>query len=157
MESDMMHARMPHPVTILPQAMAALQAFGAAAETGDLPAKTIELVQLRASQINGCSACVDMHPRMMRRHGESEERIIAVAAWRHTPYFDPAERAALALAEALTRAADQGDAVPDALWVEVREHYDERATAALIVAIAAINAWNRLNLAVGQVAGEWKA
>jgi AhpD family alkylhydroperoxidase len=144
---------MKHPAFLVPGVMDALQALAKA--TGDevLPAVTRKLVQLRASQINGCSQCVDMHAKEMKKAGETEERIIAVGAWRHAPYFTDAERAALALTEALTRLADQSDPVPDALWSEVSRLYDERSLAALIVSIANINVWNRLNAAVGQVAG----
>lgn len=148
-----MQSRMKHPAFLVPGVMDALQALSKA--TGDelLPAVTRKLVQLRASQINGCSQCVDMHAKEMKRVGETDERIIAVGAWRHAPYFTDAERAALALTEALTRLADQSDPVPDTLWVEVSRLYDERSLAALIVSIANINVWNRLNAAVGQVAG----
>jgi AhpD family alkylhydroperoxidase len=110
---------------------------------------------LRASQINGCGVCVDMHPRMMKRIGETDERLHAVAAWRDTPYFTDAERAALALTEAATRLSDRDDAVPDAVWAEAARHYDETALAALTLAIATINVWNRLNVMTRQVAGEW--
>jgi AhpD family alkylhydroperoxidase len=150
-----MHARMPSPVQILPAAMKALQALSAAAEGQGLPSSTIALVQLRASQINGCSVCVDMHARLMKRAGETDERLHAVAAWREAPYFTDAERAALALTEAATRIADRGDAVSDDVWTEARAHYDERALAALSLAIATINVWNRLNAITRQVAGEW--
>jgi AhpD family alkylhydroperoxidase len=148
-----MQARMKHPAFLVPGVMDALQALAKA--TGDevLPAVTRKLVQLRASQINGCSQCVDMHAKEMKKAGETEERIIAVGAWRHAPYFSDAERAALALTEALTRLADQADPVPDTLWAEMTRYYDERSLAALIVSIANINVWNRLNAAVGQVAG----
>ena len=145
-----MHARMNHPAMILPEAMKALQALNSATENRGVPAKTLGLVHLRASQINGCGVCVDMHPRMMKRLGETDERMHAVAAWRDTPYFTDAERAALALTEAATRLSDRDDAVPDAA-----RHYDETALAALTLAIATINVWNRLNVMTRQVAGEW--
>jgi len=132
--------------------MDALQALGKATEAV-LPQVTRLLVELRASQLNGCSYCVDMHAKELKKSGESEERIFAVGAWRHAPYFTDTERAALALTEALTRLADQADPVPDTLWGEVTRHYDERSLAALIVSIAQINVWNRLNAAIGQVAG----
>jgi AhpD family alkylhydroperoxidase len=148
-----MQARMKHPAFLVPGVMDALQALSRAIGDEILPAVTRKLVQLRASQINGCSQCVDMHAKEMKKAGETEERIIAVGAWRHAPYFSDAERAALALTEALTRLADQGDPVPDTLWAEMTRHYDERSLAALIVSIANINVWNRLNAAVGQVAG----
>jgi len=147
-----MQARMKHPAFLVPGVMDALQALGKA--TGSvLPHVTRHLVELRASQLNGCSQCVDMHAKEMKKTGETDERIFAVGAWRHAPYFTEAERAALALTEALTRLADQPDPVPDGLWTEVTRHYDERSLAALIVAIAQINVWNRLNSAIGQVAG----
>jgi AhpD family alkylhydroperoxidase len=122
-----------------------------------VPPATLALVELRASQINGCSVCVDMHWRLMRKAGETDDRLLAVAAWRHVPYFTAAERAALALAEAVTRLADREDPVPDAVWDEAARHYDERGLASLILTIAAINVWNRLNASVGQVVGDWKA
>lgn len=150
-----MHARMNHPAMILPEAMEALQALNTATENRGVPAKTLGLVHLRASQINGCGVCVDMHPRMMKRIGETDERLHAVAAWRDTPYFTDAERAALALTEAATRLSDRDDAVPDAVWAEAARHYDETALAALTLAIATINVWNRLNVMTRQVAGEW--
>lgn len=147
-----MQARMKHPAFLVPGVMDALQALGRA--TGAvLPQVTRHLVELRASQLNGCSQCVDMHAKEMKKTGETDERLFAVGAWRHAPYFSDAERAALALTEALTRLADEPDPVPDALWAEVTRHYDERSLAALIVAIAQINVWNRLNAAIGQVAG----
>jgi AhpD family alkylhydroperoxidase len=147
-----MQARMKHPAFLVPGVMDALLALSKA--TGAvLPLVTRHLVQLRASQLNGCSQCVDMHAKDMKKSGETDERIFAVGAWRHAPYFTDAERAALALTEALTRLADEPDPVPDSLWAEVSRHFEENALAALIVCIANINVWNRLNAAVGQVAG----
>jgi len=150
-----MHARMNHPVMVLPEAMNVLQSLGQLTKQG-LPEKLLELVHLRASQINGCSVCVDMHPKIAKKAGETDERLFAVAAWREAPYFSAAERAALALTEALTRLSDRADAVPDAMWDEVARHFDESELAALILAIANINVWNRLNTAVRQPAGVWK-
>ncbi len=112
---------------------------------------------LRASQINGCAVCLDMHARAARKAGETGERLATLAAWRETPYFTEAERAALALAEAGTRLADRADPVPDDLWREAAKHYGEQALAVLVVAIAAINTWNRLNVVTGQVPGAWTA
>jgi len=151
-----MEARMKHPVYVIPDAMKALQALKGATEQGGVPAATLQLIELRASQINGCSVCVEMHARIMRKAGETDDRIVAVAAWRHIPYFTAAERAALALTEAVTRLADREDPVPDAIWAEAARHYDEKGMAALILAIAGINVWNRLNASVGQIAGEWR-
>jgi AhpD family alkylhydroperoxidase len=152
-----MQSRMKNPVMIIPSAMQALHALKGASEQGGVPPATLGLVELRASQINGCSVCVDMHWRLMKKAGESDDRILAVSAWRHVPFFTAAERAALALTESVTRLSDREDPVPDQVWEEAARHYDERALAALILAIAGINVWNRLNAAVGQVAGEWKA
>ena len=152
-----MQARMRHPAMVIPDAMQALQALGATVQKSGVPEKTMGLVHMRASQINGCSVCVDMHPKMLKKAGETEERLLAVSAWRDAPYFSEAERAALALTEAVTRVADREDPVPDAVWKEAARHYDERALAALLLAIAQINVWNRLNVATRQVAGEaWK-
>jgi AhpD family alkylhydroperoxidase len=156
MENDMMQARMNHPVMVVPDAMKALQTLGELTKSG-LPEKLLELVHLRASQINGCSACVDMHPRIAKKAGETDERLFSVAAWRDTPYFTEGERAALALTEALTRISDCADPVPDAIWNEAGKQFDEQELAALILAIANINVWNRLNVAVRQPAGVWKA
>jgi AhpD family alkylhydroperoxidase len=150
-----MQARMKNVVFLVPEAMKALQALKAAADKGGVPAKTLGLLELRVSQINGCSVCVEMHPRLLRKLGESDERIFAVAAWQHAPYFTDAERAALALAEAVTRISDRADPVPDAIWQEAARHYDEAALASLVLAIANINVWNRLNVATAQVAGAW--
>jgi AhpD family alkylhydroperoxidase len=148
-----MQSRMKHPALVLPDAMKALQALHKATERDGVPYATHKLVQLRASQINGCSACVDMHSRELKKAGQADERIFAVAAWREAPYYSDAERAALALTESLTRLSDRPDPVSDEVWSEATRHYDETALAALIVSIASINVWNRLNAAVKQVAG----
>jgi AhpD family alkylhydroperoxidase len=133
-----MQARISNPAMIVPGAMQALQALWASAEKGGVPSRTLGLIQLRASQINGCSVCVDMHPRFLKKAGETDERLFAVAAWRDTPYFNDAERAALALTEAVTRLSDRADPVPDEIWDEAARHYDEPALAALILAIATV-------------------
>jgi AhpD family alkylhydroperoxidase len=148
-----MQARMTHPVMVLPDAMSALLALSRATRSGTVPETTHELVHLRVSQINGCSVCVDMHARALKDAGEKDERIWGVGAWRESPYFSDAERAALALAECLTRLADRPDAVPDAVWADAADHYDERELASLLVSIGAINVWNRLNAAVRQPVG----
>jgi AhpD family alkylhydroperoxidase len=146
---------MNHPAMLIPGAMETLQSLGALAEKSGLPKSTLELVHLRASQINGCSLCVDMHARNLARAGESTERSFAVAAWRDAPYFTDAERAALALTEALTRLSDRADPVPDEIWDEAARHFDETPLAGLLLSISAINVWNRLNVATRQVAGDW--
>jgi AhpD family alkylhydroperoxidase len=144
---------MRNPVTIVPQAMQALHALGKASAEA-VPQTTIDLMHLRVSQLNGCSVCVDMHARDLKRSGETDERLFAVAAWRDAPYFTDAERAALALAESLTRLSG-GEGVSDEIWIEATRHYDERAMSSLLLSIAVINVWNRLNVATRQVAGEW--
>jgi len=151
-----MQARMTNPAVLVPEAMKALQALSAAAEKGDVPARTLGLVHLRASQINGCSVCLDMHSRMMKKVGETDERLFALAAWRDAPYFNDAERAALALTEAVTRMSDRADPVPDEIWQDAARHYDERGLATVLINIAAINVWNRLNVSTRQVPGTWK-
>jgi AhpD family alkylhydroperoxidase len=148
-----MHARMKNPALLVPEAMPALIALGTAAKKAGVPLRTLYLVYLRASQINGCSVCVEMHGKELRRDGETDARLLTVAAWRDAPYFTPAERAALALTEATTRIQDRDDPVPDALWEEVSRHYDEAARAALVLNIALINFWNRTNVPTRQVAG----
>ena len=149
-----MQARMEQPVFVIPEAMQALQALANAVEAGGVPKGLLELVNLRASQINGCSVCVDGHARIAKKAGETDERLFAVSAWRDAPYFSEAERAALALTEAVTRLSDREDPVSDAIWAEAARHYDNRALAALVIAIANINVWNRLNIATRQIAGD---
>jgi AhpD family alkylhydroperoxidase len=149
----LMTSRQTNPALALEGALDALHAVSKASSRARVPIN-LELVHLRASQINGCSVCVDMHAKALRKAGESEERVFAVGAWRETPFFSAAERAALELTEALTRLADRGDAVPDALWDEVCEHFDEQQRAALVLDIGSINLWNRLNVATRQIVGE---
>jgi AhpD family alkylhydroperoxidase len=146
---------MKNPVAIVPNAMQAILALKTATEKAGVPAQTLELAHLRASQINGCGFCVDMGARSARKAGETDERLFAVAAWRETPYFTEAERAALALTEAVTRLSDRADPVPDAVWDEAARHYDERGLAALILSICTTNVFNRINVTTRQVAGSW--
>jgi AhpD family alkylhydroperoxidase len=148
-----MHARMKHPAFVLPGAMQALTGLSKSVDQSGLPRSTRDLVALRASQINGCSVCTGMHAADMRKAGERDERLFAVAAWRDAPYFTDAERAALALAEAATRLADTADPVPDEIWAEAAAHHSESELAGLLLTISAINVWNRLNVATRQVAG----
>jgi AhpD family alkylhydroperoxidase len=150
----LMTARMTNPAFAVDGAMDALQALSKAIARARVPISH-ELLHLRASQINGCSVCVDMHAKAARRAGESEERLFAVGAWRDAPYFSDAERAALALTEALTRIADRSEPVPDPIWDAAAEHFDEVQLGALVLSIAQINVWNRLNVATQQVAGAW--
>jgi AhpD family alkylhydroperoxidase len=148
-----MEPRMEHPAMTLPGAMQALQGLLKAASRSGVPQTTLDLVNLRASQINGCSVCVHLHARDLAKAGESPERVASVAAWREAPWFTDAERAALALAEAVTRLADRPDPVPDEVWDEAARHYDEAELGSLLVAVATVNVWNRLNAATRQVAG----
>jgi len=150
-----MKSRIKNAAMLIPGTMEALLAVSKLAEKGGLDAKTLGLVHLRASQINGCGVCLDMHTKMAKQLGETEERLMTVAAWRDTPYFTDAERAALALTEAETRLADRPDPVPDEIWNEAARHYNEKELAALVIAIATINVWNRLNVTTRQIAGEW--
>jgi AhpD family alkylhydroperoxidase len=150
-----MQPRIENPVMTIPGAMAALQRLGAVVRHAGLPETTLYLIELRASQINGCAVCADMHSRELKAAGESDERIFTLAAWRETPYFSDAERAALALTEAATRLADRPDSVSDEIWEEAARHYDETQLGALVLAIAGINAWNRINATTRQITGNW--
>jgi AhpD family alkylhydroperoxidase len=150
-----MEPRMSNPAVTVPGAYKALRALAAAATADGLPAATVNLVHLRVSQINGCSFCALMHASDARKAGETDERLDTVAAWRDTPFFTGAERAALALAEAATRLADQPNPVPDEVFQQAAAHYDELALSALLLQIALINSWNRLNVATRTVAGSY--
>jgi AhpD family alkylhydroperoxidase len=147
-----MQARMNNPAMVLPDAMTAIGALSKAAHSAGVPAATLELVHLRASQINGCSACVDSGARSARKNGETDERLFSVAAWRETDYFTDAERAALDLAEAATRLADRPDPVPDEIWAAAAAHFSERELAAIVLWIATTNFFNRLNATTRQPA-----
>jgi AhpD family alkylhydroperoxidase len=144
-----MEARMTNPAMVL-GAMEPFQALFKAVYAGGVDPATLELVHLRASQINGCSACVDSGARSARKAGETEEPLATVAAWREAPYFSDAERAALALAEAATRLADRPDPVPDQVWDAAAAHYDEKGMAAIVLMIAVTNLFNRLNATTPQ-------
>jgi AhpD family alkylhydroperoxidase len=150
-----MQARMKNPAMLLPDAMPAIQTLLKATSRGGVPPATLELVHLRVSQINGCSACVDSGAKSARKAGETDERLATVAAWREAPYFTDAERAALALAETATRLADRPDPVPDDIWDDAADHYDEKQLAAIVLMIGVTNLFNRLNATTRQVAGAW--
>jgi AhpD family alkylhydroperoxidase len=148
-----MQARLKNPATLLPDALKPIMELAGIAKKV-LPEKTLQLVHLRASQINGCAACLEGHARHAKKAGETDERLFTVAAWRETPWFTDAERAALALTEAATRMADRGaEAVSDEVWNEAARHYDEAALAALVLNIALINFFNRINVTTRQIAG----
>ena len=130
---------------IAPGAYEAMDALDRYLQTCDVERSLIMLVQLRASQINGCAYCLDMHWKDLCAHGEHEQRLYSLDAWRECPYYTDRERAALAWTEAVTLIAD--DHVPDALYQEVKPHFSEKELADLTLAMAAINAWNRLSIA----------
>ena len=150
--------RLRNAAMLLPEAGQAIQDLIAAVHRGGVPRRTLDLVHLRVSQINGCSVCVDSGARMARKGGETDERLLAVTAWRHAPYFSDAERAAIALGESVTRIADSADPVPDAIWIEAARHYEEKPLAALLLWIALTNLFNRVNVSTAQIAGpqDWE-
>lgn len=152
-----MQPRMKTPALTLPGALDALHAIIRSTESCGVPRSTLELVHVRVGQINGCSVCVDMHCRVLKKLGESDARIFALATWREAPYYTEPERAALALAEAATRLCDRADAVPDEVWREASRHFTETELGALVTSVALANFWNRVNVATRQVSGEWIA
>ena len=121
-----------------------------------LPAETSFLCMIRASQINGCSVCTDMHTKDAAHAGETADRLNLVAAWREAKAFTDAERAALELTEQGTRIADAAGGVSDEVWANAAKHYDDDQLAALVSLIAVINAYNRLNVIVRQPAGDYQ-
>ena len=152
-----MQPRIQSPALTVDGAQTALLRLTASTRRAGVPETTHKLVELRASQINGCSVCVDMHTRELQALGEPDTRILMVSAWRESDYFNDAERAALALTEAATRLADRPDPVSDEVWNEAAHHYDEPQLAALVLMIASINAWNRINATTRQISGDWVA
>jgi AhpD family alkylhydroperoxidase len=135
-----MQPRIKSPALTLPGALEAVRALSKATESCGVPRTTLELVHLRVGQLNGCSVCVDLHSRILKKLGESDARIWAVAAWREASYYTEAERAALTLAEAATR-LDRADAVTDEVWNEVSRHFEEAELGALVMAIATSRKW----------------
>ncbi|MGW7080226.1 carboxymuconolactone decarboxylase family protein [Streptomyces sp. NPDC054871] len=150
-----MQSRMQNPAVVLSDAMPAIQNLFKAVHSGGVEGQTLELVHLRVSQINGCSACVDGGAKSARKAGVNDERLATVAAWREAPYFTEAERAALELAEAATRLADSADAVNDEVWDAAATHFDEKQLAALVLMVGVTNLFNRLNATTRQIAGAW--
>ncbi|GAA2796322.1 carboxymuconolactone decarboxylase family protein [Streptomyces showdoensis] len=145
--------RMANPASVLSDAGPAIMSLLKATRQGGVPESTLELVHLRASQINNCGFCVDYGARSARKNGVSDEKLFSVAAWREAPYFSDEERAALALAEAATRLADSSDAVPDAVWDAAADHYDEQQLAAIVLMVGVTNLFNRINVTTRQPAG----
>lgn len=150
----MTEKRMENPATLLPKTLKAIPHLLGGIEEGGLSDELRELVSLRASQINGCAACVYGHVHTLRKLGNSDERIDTVAVWRHSPYFTEKERLALEMTETATRLADsRGEPVSDELWSRARLYFDEPELAALILSIALINFFNRINVTVNEPAG----
>ncbi|WP_395647387.1 carboxymuconolactone decarboxylase family protein [Terricaulis sp.] len=150
-----MEQRMKAPAAVLPGAWEGIQGLNKAVAKGDVPASVLQLTHLRASQINGCAACLDGAIKHTREAGLSDAQLFTVAGWRDSPHFSDAERAALNLTEAMTRLADRGD-VPDDIWNEAAKHFEERALAALVLSIALSNFYNRLNVTTRQIyTGQW--
>ena len=147
-----MKPRIKNPAALVPGAMTALVNLGKLAESSTIPHKTLALVHLRASQINGCAVCAEMEI-LRSAEREAAPRRGAGAAWRDAPFFTDAERAALALAESITRIADREEAVSDQVWAEAARHYDEAQLASLVLMISVTNMYNRLNVSTRQVAG----
>jgi AhpD family alkylhydroperoxidase len=148
-----MNPRIKNPALSVPDAMQPLVTLGKLLSTCPISAKTLGLVHLRVSQINGCAVCIDLE---ITKNKDTAQRLAAVAAWRDAPFFTDEERAALGLAEAITRMADQPDPVSDAVWAEAARHFDEPALASLVLATSVYNLYNRVNVATRQVAGQQK-
>ena len=149
-----MEQRVPY-ATLAPEPLAALRQLEAAIRTSGLELQLLELVRLRASIMNGCAYCIDMHTKDARAAGETEQRLYALSAWHETPFFTPRERAALEWTEAVTDA--EHSQVPDAVYEHTREHFSEAEISNLTMAIVAINAWNRLAIAFRMVPGTYQA
>jgi AhpD family alkylhydroperoxidase len=149
-------SRLRNPAMIVPEAMAPLQALGQIlGKLEGAPARALSLALLRVSQLNGCAVCLVGTCTTMRGFGESEDRLFAVSAWRESGRFTAPERAAFALAEAMTRLSDRPDPVPDVVWDEAARHFQERELAVLVLGIATMNLYNRINVTTRQGAPEW--
>jgi AhpD family alkylhydroperoxidase len=139
---------------VAPGASRAMFALETYVRQSGLEPSLLELVKMRASQINGCAYCLDMHSKDARAHGESEQRLYALSAWRETPFFSERERAALAWTEAVTLVAESH--VPDAIYEAVRQHFTEEELVNLTLAVVAINGWNRLAISFRAVPGTYQ-
>lgn len=139
--------------SVAPEMSAAMAALERSSKVG-IASSIRELVKMRASQMNGCAFCLDMHTKDARAAGESEQRIYALSAWRETPFFNEAERAALALTEALTDLSDHEHI--DVAWEEAAEHFEEQGLAGLLLTIVAINGWNRIAIASRTEVGSYQ-
>ncbi|HXF12315.1 MAG TPA: carboxymuconolactone decarboxylase family protein [Terriglobales bacterium] len=140
--------------TVAPGVVKAMLGVEAYLHQTELKPALLDLIRLRVSQINGCAYCIDMHWKDLRAIGESEQRLYGLDAWRESPYYTEPERAALAWAESVTRVADTR--VPDEIYEEVRKYFSEKDVADLTLAVANINSWNRLNIALRTVPGSYQ-
>ena len=155
-ERVVIEPRLTNPGANSPEVLQGIQKLLAAIYRAGLPQTTLELTHMRTSQINGCSSCIEGTINHAHKTGEAlDERLLMVAAWRHSSQFTDAERAALELTEEMTRLADRADPVPDETWARVAEHYDEAERGALVLHIALVNLFNRLNVSTRQPAGDW--
>jgi AhpD family alkylhydroperoxidase len=148
-----MPPRMTSPAMVVPDALQALLGLSKVISKVGLSQQTLDLVHLRISQINGCAGCIHLHAGDLGKSKEADERLLMAAAWREAPCFSGAERAALALAEAITRLSDREDPVPDEVWTEAARHYSEQELGALVLSIGLVNLWNRVNVSTKQVPG----
>jgi AhpD family alkylhydroperoxidase len=148
-----MKARMDY-MAAAPEAIAAMRGLEKYVRTCGIESKLLELIKIRASQINGCAFCIDMHTKDARAHGETEQRIYALNAWRETPFFSDKERAALAWTEALTLISTSQ--VPDDVYELARKHFDEKELVNISMAVVAINGWNRLVISFRTVPGSYQ-
>jgi AhpD family alkylhydroperoxidase len=139
---------------VQPESLQTLLKLEGYVKKSGLDHKLVELIKLRASQINGCAYCLDMHSKDARAMGETEQRIYLLNAWREAPFYTPSERAALALTEAVTKISEAG--VSEELYDQVRRHFDEEQFVDLIMAINAINCWNRMAISTGMVPGDYQ-
>jgi AhpD family alkylhydroperoxidase len=153
-KETVMKARVDFPKVLMPKAMQALFPIAKAVSNSGLERRLIELVNMRASQLNGCAYCLDMHSKDARAAGETEQRLYLLDAWRETPLYSERERAALAWTEAVTRVADGH--VPDDVFAAAREHFSEEELVNLTIAVIAINGWNRLNIAFRPEVGDYR-
>lgn len=149
-----MTARIKNPVHYIPDSQDLLMRLGSVAQGHGVPDATLELTHLRVSQINGCAWCLDFGVKNARKAGESDERLGLLPAWREADCYDDAEKAALLLAETMTRLAD-GVGVPDDVWAQVTAHYDEEAQAALVLWVSTTNLYNRINVTIRSEPGTW--
>ncbi|WP_028563483.1 carboxymuconolactone decarboxylase family protein [Paenibacillus pinihumi] len=139
---------------VRPESLQTLLKLEGYAKNSGLDHKLWELIKIRASQINGCAYCLDMHTKDARATGETEQRLYMLSAWREAPFYTEEERAALALTEAVTQISNAG--VPQELYEQVRKHFDEGQFVDLIMAINAINSWNRIAISTGMVPGDYQ-